>query len=96
LERSIREFRTALELKPRDPEIRYNFALALLRQGNSREAILQLRFVTKQTPDNGEALCLLARLLIKTGQTVEGRDVLERARKLNSCSIPEYDPTTAN
>jgi Flp pilus assembly protein TadD len=81
----VEQFHTAIAERPNEPEIRYNFAIVLWRQGKLEEAEKELRWVVGQKPDSGEAHCLLGRLLLMRGQTNEGNQALQRARVLGSC-----------
>ena len=89
-----RRFREALSASPGTLELRWNLALALIRQGKFAEAEPELR--TLVAGDSGQAKYWagLAYVMKKEGRLEEARHYLEQARKLdpNAPEAPEVEP----
>src|SRR5207248_3925617 len=64
------QFRTALQLKPNDADIRKSFASALIERGKNEEALVHLREAVRLDPEL-ETRLQLARLLHTTGRIGE-------------------------
>lgn len=67
LEDAVREYRTALELDPDDPLVRYNLGFALVRQGDREEAKTLFRQAIELDPDYRNAHYNLAVALAEEG-----------------------------
>ncbi|HEX8684843.1 MAG TPA: tetratricopeptide repeat protein, partial [Pyrinomonadaceae bacterium] len=73
---------SAPEDSPDGARVRYNYAYALTLSGKHQEAAEQLRSVVKETPRDGVALFLFAKMLEKTGQAEAAAANDNEARKL--------------
>ena len=68
-----------------DPEICFNFGIALWHAGKATAAINEFRQATQIKPDYGLAHCALGKALIHEGQTLEGQNELEQATRFGAC-----------
>jgi Tfp pilus assembly protein PilF len=78
-------FEVALQKKPSDPEIPFNFGVALGRQGDWQGAVHQFSTVVRIRPSHLQAHCWLADALSRLGENERSRIELEQARELGTC-----------
>ena len=72
----------AVELKPRDAELRYNLGVIALAQQNVTSALTHFETTLKYDPKHLDTLFNLGRLYVELGRHTEGRELLMRARSL--------------
>lgn len=80
--KAVESFRTALDLDPRDRDVRYNLALALQSAGDYKAAAVYLRQAVEQDIEDAQAYCLLGIVYRKLGSEYQARECLAIARKL--------------
>lgn len=84
--KAVKAFESAASLKPDVVEHRVNLALVYAENpppDNPMQAVLQLRDLEKQHPDNASVYNALGRLAIKTGQWDRAIERLEKAISLD-------------
>ena len=74
------EFRRALELNPRDTDLRRDLAYLWLTVGNIEEARREFELVVERNPDDLLATAQLAFLYLERGNEAAAVELLERAR----------------
>jgi tetratricopeptide (TPR) repeat protein len=75
------EFRRALELNPRDTELRRDLAYLQLQVGNAEEARKEFEIIVQQNPNDLLSAAQLAYLYLDRNHPAEAASLLERARK---------------
>ncbi|MBM3775165.1 MAG: tetratricopeptide repeat protein [Acidobacteria bacterium] len=88
-EEANRAFAAALETEPRNPEIRFNFGVALTRQRNWPAAADEFARVTALRPGRPAAHCSLAGALFQAGEKERAQAELGRARQSGPCELPQ-------
>ncbi len=78
------------QLKQNLPELTFNLALALEKQGRPDEALRMYCEALKEKPRFAEALLNLGHMLERQGQREEARECWKRALALNSALAGEY------
>ena len=78
MEEAIKEFRSALKLKPELAEAHHNLAIALAQSGDLRQAIEEGQEAVRLKPDYREARQQLMAVLLQAGRTQEA---IEQCRK---------------
>jgi tetratricopeptide (TPR) repeat protein len=64
--RAILQFRNSIQALPNRPEAHYHLALALIAQGDTANAVRELKKATTLNPSHSDAQLLLARMLVST------------------------------
>ncbi len=75
------EFRRALELNPRDTELRRDLAYLQLEVGNTEEARKEFEIIVQQNPNDLLSAAQLAFLYLDRNHPAEAVSLLERARQ---------------
>ncbi len=75
------EFRRALELNPRDTELRRDLAYLQLEVGNAEEARKEFEIIVRQNPNDLLSAAQLAYLYLDRNHPAEAVSLLERARQ---------------
>ncbi|CAN5798195.1 hypothetical protein BH23GEM6_BH23GEM6_02420 [soil metagenome] len=84
---AMREFQTAVELDPENPEYRYNFAVTLRRARAPEDAARQLQQVIQFSPRRAGAHYHLGLALLELGDTASARTSLSRAVELSTETV---------
>lgn len=82
-------FRAALRKDPSDPEIHYNFGVALKHQGDLKTAAEEFAKTIGIRSDHLPANCALASVLSQMGETKRAEIAARHARALGLCPAPE-------
>ncbi len=73
----------AILISPNDPKVNYLRAKFAVRDKDLEKAIISLRIVTKEMPENVEAFILLARVYQQEDNAVQAKSILNRAYENN-------------
>jgi Tfp pilus assembly protein PilF len=73
--------RQAIALEPNNADVRHSFGLALVRQKNYAEALVQLRQASELAPDNAHYAYVYAVALNSTGARAQAVQLLEQTHK---------------
>jgi tetratricopeptide (TPR) repeat protein len=79
-------FARAVDSAPADPEIRFNFGIALRLQGDWDGAVREFRAAVEAQPEHRPGLCALAGTLRHQGDLREALQVEARAARLGACA----------
>lgn len=82
-EEALHQYRTALQLNPKNPDIHYDLAGLFFGSGRGDQAMKHLREAVRIRPDFAEAHYDLGALLVETGDVSAGLAHLRRAIKTN-------------
>jgi len=88
IEKANEVIATALSVSPNDPKVNMLVAKLALHEKNSERAIIALRIVNKETPDNIDAYLLLVDAYKMAGNDEQANNVLNSAYE-NNRSNPE-------
>jgi Tfp pilus assembly protein PilF len=80
-------FVAALEKRPSDAEIHFNFGVFLARQADWQGAVRELRQVVALRPGHTQAHCLLANALGGMGNLEAAQKELKLARDFGHCEL---------
>jgi len=80
-------FASALQKRPSDPEIHFNFGVFLGRQSDWQGAAGEFRQVVALRPGHSQAHCLLASALGEMGNTEAAQKELKLARDFGHCEL---------
>ena len=83
LTRAIENYRSALDLEPRNVDILVKLGETLLQNGKKKEALRQLQEAVKVEPRSLAAQCGLARALESTGRVDEAVEHLQKALEID-------------
>ena len=78
---SLEHFRKAVEVEPQDPDLRFNLAVGLYRNGDPAGAQAQLRQMLSLRSNDREARALLDSLMNGTGEGAQPAYPLERIKR---------------
>lgn len=95
LDAAAAEFDRARELWPEEPSAYVELALVDFKQDRMADGIAKLRKVMKLDPNHPIAVVLLARYAINTGDQVEARTLIRRAREHGQVPVNDVDAITA-
>jgi tetratricopeptide (TPR) repeat protein len=74
----VSEFRSALELDPKNPDLRRELAFLLLRMGKMAEGEMEFKILTKQSPTDYLSAAQLGFLYLARGDKAAAMPLLER------------------
>jgi Tfp pilus assembly protein PilF len=80
-------FRHAIQSDPSNPDIHYNFGVALEKQRDWSAAAKEFDAVIALRPGHAEATCRLADALFRSGDEIRGAKALTQAKELGKCDI---------
>ena len=83
LTRAIENYKSALDLEPKNVEILVKLGETLLQNGRKKEALRQLQQAVKVEPRSVAAQCGLARALESTGRVDEAVEHLQKALEID-------------
>jgi serine/threonine protein kinase len=81
---ALRQFQTAVELDPENPEYRYNFGVSLRRVGAPDEAAVELARAIQLSPRRAGAHYHLGLARLELGDSASARTSLQRAYELST------------
>lgn len=91
LDAAVKDYRQAVTMAPKTPELHYNLALALFANSNIVEAKMALERALKTRPDYVKALVLLGRCLAATEQFDDAEQAFTKAIKIEPNNyLPHY------
>ncbi len=91
LDAAVKDYRQAVTMAPKTPELHYNLALALFANSNIVEARVALERALKTRPDYVKALVLLGRCLAATEQFDDAEQAFTKAIKIEPNNyLPHY------
>ena len=91
LDAAVKDYRQAVTMAPKTPELHYNLALALFANSNIVEARVALERALKIRPDYVKALVLLGRCLAATEQFDDAQQAFTKAIKIEPNNyLPHY------
>ena len=91
LDAAVKDYRQAVTMAPKTPELHYNLALALFANSNIVEARVALGRALKIRPDYVKALVLLGRCLAATEQFDDAQQAFTKAIKIEPNNyLPHY------
>ena len=91
LDAAVKDYRQAVTMAPKTPELHYNLALALFANSNIVEARVALERALKIRPDYVKALVLLGRCLAATEQFDDAEQAFTKAIKIEPNNyLPHY------
>ena len=91
LDAAVKDYRQAVTMAPKTPELHYNLALALFANSNIVEAKVALGRALKIRPDYVKALVLLGRCLAATEQFDDAQQAFTKAIKIEPNNyLPHY------
>jgi tetratricopeptide (TPR) repeat protein len=91
LDAAVKDYRQAVTMAPKTPELHYNLALALFANSNIVEARVALERALKTRPDYVKALVLLGRCLAATEQFDDAQQAFTKAIKIEPNNyLPHY------
>ena len=91
LDAAVKDYRQAVAIAPKTPELHYNLALALFANSNIVEARVALERALKIRPDYVKALVLLGRCLAATEQFDDAQQVFTKAITIEPNNyLPHY------
>ena len=91
LDAAVKDYRQAVAIAPKTPELHYNLALALFANSNIIEARVALERALKIRPDYVKALVLLGRCLAATEQFDDAQQVFTKAITIEPNNyLPHY------
>ena len=91
LDAAVKDYRQAVTMAPKTPELHYNLALALFANSNIVEARVALERALKTRPDYVKALVLLGRCLAATEQFDDAQQVFTKAITIEPNNyLPHY------
>lgn len=91
LDAAVKDYRQAVTMAPKTPELHYNLALALFANSNIVEAKVALGRALKIRPDYVKALVLLGRCLAATEQFDDAQQVFTKAITIEPNNyLPHY------
>ena len=91
LDAAVKDYRQAVTMAPKTPELHYNLALALFANSNIVEARVALERALNIRPDYVKALVLLGRCLAATEQFDDAQQAFTKAIKIEPNNyLPHY------
>jgi tetratricopeptide (TPR) repeat protein len=91
LDAAVKDYRQAVTMAPKTPELHYNLALALFANSNIIEARVALERALNIRPDYVKALVLLGRCLAATEQFDDAQQAFTKAIKIEPNNyLPHY------
>ena len=91
LDTAVKDYRQAVTMAPKTPELHYNLALALFANSNIVEARVALERALNIRPDYVKALVLLGRCLAATEQFDDAQQAFTKAIKIEPNNyLPHY------
>lgn len=81
---AVHLLRESIAASPNDPELRWELARMLLDQGNTNAALIELRYLVKNYPDDSRAYITLSRTLLDRGRPVDAARLVDLAIDLDS------------
>ena len=91
LDAAVKDYRQAVTMAPKTPELHYNLALALFTNSNIVEARVALERALNIRPDYVKALVLLGRCLAATEQFDDAQQAFTKAIKIEPNNyLPHY------
>ena len=79
----FKELQTKAQIEKIHPQILYMVTQSALDLGDQKTALLNLRVLAPQNPENSEIQCMLSKILIENGRLLESKKVLEQSMLVN-------------
>ena len=79
----FKELQTKAQIEKIHPQILYMVTQSALDLGDQKTALLNLRVLAPQNPENSEIQCMLSKILIESGRLLESKKVLEQSMLVN-------------
>ena len=82
-DKAIPLLRQAVELRPEEPSLRHDLAVAYTRSGMNDDAIEMFEFLIKQDPENADYFSSLGSLYLRTDKLSPAAVALARSHELH-------------
>ena len=80
---AFKELQIKAQIEKIHPQILYMVTQSALDLGDQKTALLNLRVLAPQNPENSEIQCMLSKILIENGRLLESKKVLEQSMLVN-------------
>ena len=80
---AFKELQIKAQIEKIHPQILYMVTQSALDIGDQKTALLNLRVLAPQNPENSEIQCMLSKILIENGRLLESKKVLEQSMLVN-------------